>query len=339
MRIVHVSNFTLRRDGQRFYGTEYKLNNGLTRLGHNVFNFCDRDVAAEYLFGIREAGRGHANRKLKAVCDAVRPELLLLGHASLILPETIRAIRSACPGVRIAHWNCDSLSFSTGNLELLKAMSPVVDATFVTTAGDALTAISAEGGRVTYMPNPVDSSIERGRAFDCADPEFDLVFAGSADPERIALCERIRLEMPDLRFEIRGMMDRPAVHGAELISLLGRSRMGLALSRPNDACLYASDRMAQLMGNGVLTFVDHRAGFDALFGADELVPFNGADDLIAKLRHFGARDDQCRETARRGWQKVHGLFSETLVAKWIVETTFRLPLSESYAWPTLVYEG
>ena len=130
------------------------------------------------------------------------------------------------------------------------------------------------------------------------------------------------------------MMGRPAVHGAELISLLGRSRMGLALSRPNDAFLYSSDRMAQLMGNGVLTFVDARTGFGKLFTDDELVCYADSNDLIARLRHFKAHDDERRAVAQRGWKKAHASFSGTLVAKWIIETTFRLPYSETYVWPT-----
>ncbi|HEY5048794.1 MAG TPA: glycosyltransferase [Rhizomicrobium sp.] len=339
MKIVHVSNFTTKRNGDNFYGVEYKLNNGLTRLGHNVFSVCDRDIAANYLFGIREAGKRSANRKLRLVCETLRPEFLLLGHASLIEPETVKAVRHACPGIRIAHWSCDSLSFDPRNMRLLKLLSSLVDTTFVTTAGETRAEVASGGGRVAYMPNPVDSSIETGRAFDAADLENDLIFVGKPDAERLAICKRIRSQIPRLKFDIRGMMGFPAVHGAELISLLGCSRMGLALSRPNDALLYSSDRMAQLMGNGVLTFVDARAGFDRLFKGDELVCYEDGDALIAKLRHFMTHDDERRATAHRGWQRAHASFSGTLVAKWIVESTFGLPPSQNYAWPMEVYGG
>src|ERR1700733_4969119 len=106
----------MKRNGARFYSVEYKLNNGLTRLGHYVFGFSDRDIAASYLMGIREAGRGYANRKLRLVCRELRPDLLLLGHASLISPDTVMAIKSEFPAMRVAHWNCDSLSFASQNM-------------------------------------------------------------------------------------------------------------------------------------------------------------------------------------------------------------------------------
>jgi hypothetical protein len=337
MRIVHVSNFTVKANGERFYSTEYKLNNGFTRLGHHVFSFSDRDIARSYLLGIRAAGRSFVNKKLQLVCRELRPDLLVLGHAALISPATVKAIRSEYPAMRVAHWNCDSLSFAPRTVELLKTIGPVADATFVTTAGEILKTVSRSCGRTAYMPNPVDGSIEAGRAFEDPAPTADLVFVGSADPERIALCKCIQAEVPGLKFEIRGMAGYPPVHGAELVKLLGGTRMGLALSRPNDAFLYSSDRVAQLMGNGVLTFIDARSGFDSLFAADEFVSFSGAEDLISKLRKFKADDGARRDVAQRGWQKVHQSFSATLVAKWIVETTFGLAPTEAYAWPTAVY--
>jgi hypothetical protein len=337
MRIVHVSNFTTKRNGARFYSVEYKLNNGLTRLGHHVFSFSDRDIAGSYLLGLRAAGRSFVNRKLVLVCRELRPDLLLLGHAGLISTDTVRSLRSEFPDMRVAHWSCDSLSFESGNVDLLRAFAPLADATFVTTAGDALKTISSAGGRLAYMPNPVDESIESGRAFESENCTTDLFFAGSSDPERIALCERIRAQLPALKFDVYGMMGNPPIHGAQLVEALGHARMGLAMSRPNDDFLYSSDRMAQLMGNGVLTFVDARARFDTLFAADELVGYADAGDLIAKLQHFMAHDDERRAIAERGWQKAHAHFNATLVAQWIIDATFDLPPSHAYVWPTEVW--
>ena len=79
MKIVHASNFSLRDNGANYYAMPYKLSNGLTRLGHFVFNYSDRDVANANLFRIRELGAGRANKKLIGVCKEIRPDLLLLG--------------------------------------------------------------------------------------------------------------------------------------------------------------------------------------------------------------------------------------------------------------------
>ncbi len=144
MKVVHVSNFTLRRNGRNYYGIPYKLSDGFTRLGHFVFNYSDRDVANANLLRIRRLGHGRANAKLIAVCREVRPDLLLLGHCSIIAEDTLLAIRKELPQIRIAHWNCDPL-FVERNFRHLHDWAPLVDATFVTTAGEELRKIVTGG--------------------------------------------------------------------------------------------------------------------------------------------------------------------------------------------------
>lgn len=335
MRIVHISNFTMKWNGESFFTIPYKLNNGLTRLGHNVFSVCDRDIADGYLLGIRSAGKAHANRKVREICREIRPDLVILGHCTLIAPETVSSIRSIVPDARIAHWNCDPL-FHPDIMQRLQSLAPLVDATFVTTAGPYLDAITSAGGRAFFMPNPVDRSIETERAFENAAADVDLLFMGSPLKERTAICDAIRTALPELRFQTPGM-GAPSVFGAELFDLLRRSKMGLSLNRRDDVPFYASDRMSIMMGCGLLTFVDRRTRFHDIFGPDELVSFDGVDDLIAKLRYFQLHGEERRAIARRGWAHIHDIFPETRVAAWVVDAT----LSDAPApppWPAFASE-
>ena len=113
--------------------------------------------------------------------------------------------------------------------------------------------------------------------------------------------------------------------------------MGLSLSRRNDVFLYSSHRMSLLVGCGLLTFIDKRTGFDTIFKQDELAFYEGDEDLVEKIRYFKFNDDERQEVARRGWQKAHEIFNETLVAQWIIDTAFGLAPSHDYAWPTKIY--
>ena len=339
MRIVHASNFSLRKNGPFFYGVPYKLTNGLTRLGHFVFNFCDRDVADSYFGGIRRLGVGYANRVLIDVCDKVRPDLLLLGHCSIISKATLREIRQLVPGIKLAHWNCDAL-FIPRNFDRLYSLASVVDATFVTTAGNQLQALAKSGGRVAFMPNPVDTSIEMLRVFEKDRVENDLVFVTGTSrysSEKARLCEFVRKRIPDLKFDVRGLFGRPGVYGADFFDVLGNSKMAINVSARNDIPMYSSDRMAQLIGCGLLTFVDRRTGFDSIFRDNELVFYESRDDLIDKLVYFKNNDAKRREMAARGCRRAHEIFSETLVAQWIVEATLRLEPFRAYAWPTEIH--
>ncbi len=336
MKIVHVSHFSVQNNGSNYYAIQYKLSSGLTRLGHFVFNLSDRDVANANPLRIRKLGEGRANRKLVNVCEQVRPDLLLLGHCTIITEDTIRAIRAAYPEIRVAHWNCDGLFVET-NLARLRALAPLVDATFVTTAGEDMRQVVDTGGRVCFMPNPVDRTIETLRVFERTDVTNDLVFLtgfNRYDKEKLQTCDLIRARLPDLKFDVRGLYNKPGVYGADVFEVLAQAKMGLNVSKRNDVYLYSSDRMAQLMGCGLLTFIDSRTRFDEIFGADELVTYAGDEDLVDRIDYFRKHDDQRRAIAERGWRRAHEIFSETDVSQWILDVTFERPPSQTYAWPT-----
>jgi hypothetical protein len=339
MKVVHVSNFSLRRKSPFFYGIPYKLSNGFTRLGHFVFNFCDRDVADSYFMGIRAVGTSYANRTLIDVCDHIKPDLLLLGHCGIISDLTLNRIRKLIPNIKIAHWNCDAL-FVQKTFERIYSLAPSVDATFVTTAGPYLQSLAESGGRITFMPNPVDASIETLRVFEKDDTENDLVFLTGVRQytmEKMRICASIRASIPSLKFDARGLFGNPSVYGSKFFEVLGRSKMAINVSAKNDIHLYSSDRMAQLLGCGLLTFVDRRTGFHTIFRDDELISYESVGDLVEKLVFFKNNDSQRQKAARQGWQRAHNVFSETVVAQWIVDATFRLTHSQAYVWPTNIY--
>jgi hypothetical protein len=339
MKIVHASNFSLRENGANYYAMPYKLSNALTRLGHFVFNYSDRDVANANPLRIRELGVGRANRKLAGICAEVRPDLLLMGHCTIIRPETVAAVRKDHPGLRIAHWNCDGL-FVPENLARLQLLAPLVDASFVTTAGEDLRQVIVRGGRACFMPNPLDPAIENLRVFERNDVPNDLVFLtgfNSYDKEKLEYCDAIKARLPGLKFDVHGLYGNPGIYGAKLFDVLANAKMGLNISKRNDVYLYSSDRMAQLMGCGLLTLIDKRTRFDEIFAPDELVTYDGVDDLIAKLEHLRTHDEERKRIADKGWRKSHEIFAATIVAQWILDATFDRPLSQTYAWPTTIF--
>ena len=331
MKILNVSNFSMRWDAFNFWGIPYKLSNGFIRQGHHVINFSDRDIANSFFMGIRKLGVGPMNAKLIRVCREVKPDLLLLGHCKQVWEKTVAAIREELPCMRVAHWNCDTL-LNPENLTHLHCMAPLADATFVTTAGEQLGWVS-QAGRAAFMPNPVDSSIESLRVFERNETENELVYCTRSDPEKIEIVDLIRKEIPDLKFDCHGLFGRPEIHGAAMFETLAQAKMGLNTSRHNNVFLYSSDRMSLLMGNGLLTFIDARAGFDTLFDDDELVSYDSGEDLIEKIRFFRKNDSERRRIAERGWKRAHELFNGTRVAKYIHEVTFGEKLSENYGWP------
>jgi spore maturation protein CgeB len=88
------------------------------------------------------------------------------------------------------------------------------------------------------------------------------------------------------------------------------------------------------MGLGILALIDKRTRFDEIFAPNEIVTYNGTDDLIDKIDYYRRRDTERKKIAENGWRRAHQFFSETVVAQYILDRTFDRPLSQTYAWPT-----
>src|SRR3546814_13507117 len=92
--------------------------------------------------------------------------------------------------------------------------------------------------------------------------------------------------LPALRADLRGTRGRASVRGMAYMEALANARMGLSISRSDTVYLYASDRMSQLLGNGLLTFVSRTTGFRDLFAADQVAFYAGLDDHLDTLAFF-----------------------------------------------------
>ena len=342
MRIVHVDNLRLHHYGREKFFTGRKLLHGLIRNNWRVCAFSDADVAYfEAPLHVREFGLRIANRRLIETCDSFRPDLVILGFCDIIRNATLRAIRDLLPGVRIACWNVDSL-WQERNIGRLRLRMDYADALFVTTGGETLRQFCTARNVVAYMPNPTDPAVDdqdnsAKTAFD-----RDLVFCSGRPPEdpRYAFVGRLHETLRgQLRFESFGLHGRPAVWGRAYEEVLAGSKMGLNLNHIEDWPLYSSDRIAQLMGNGLLTFLWDKGDMRRLFDDRHAVFFRDADHLAAQVRAFHADDARRRAVAAAGRAWYHEHYSAERVARFIAETTLGLPYSHAYTWAGEVYRS
>lgn len=341
LRVLHCAPFKLERYCYWYPSIEQKLSNGLMRLGHSVEMFAYREVARrEGFFGHKRFGLKAVNRKLIEACANYAPQLLLLGHAELIESATVEEIRRRHPGIRVAMWYCDPL-WVPEKIALVKRWARVCDAVFVTSGGEVLAEIAREGALTAHFPNPVDASIESGRAFEAASWEQDLFFAGieKGEPGRTAFLAQLRDNTPGLRFRIHKAFGEPPIGGNAYLSALERSMMGLNLSRRWDVPWYSSDRIAHMMGSGVLTLTPRTPGLTTLFSSDAMGWFDGFDDLRDLIAHYRARSEEARAVAKRGWAEMHAKCDERTVAGWILALARGEPTPTNVAWAGEVSRG
>lgn len=335
LRILHIDYQQIRRYGKTHGNWVEKLAFGMIKNNHYLQSFSDRDIAAfEAPLGIRDLGWKRANRRALEMVEAIEPDLVILGHCDNIRNETVMEMRKMQPAIKIAHANCDPL-FVPYNVDNIKARAAVCDAVFVTTGKPELAQFEGQRARAFHIPNPVDESIETLDNSLRTDLDIDLLFCSNATKysSRGQLVEAVRDAVSsEMNFQIFGSFGNAPVWGRDYDRVLARTRMSLNLNRQEGNHWYASDRMAQLAGNGILQFTCDRQQFDTLFPAETIVYFNDEQELVAKVREFHHDDEKRRLWAARARQFFFQEFNSTLYARFIVEATLGQDFSYDYVW-------
>lgn len=359
MKILVVGNGNLKHRGTRYYDQGIKLANGLIRNGHNVFFLSDRDLiyslgqfSTPGIFGTQTHKRKHISKFFLDVCRHFKPEMIVCVHADLLAPEALGEARQMLPRLKIAQFNVDII-FNEHNAKNICEKLPVVDATFITTAGPGLKKFAQAGKRVAYIPNIVDSSIEWPRCFERSDQPYDVFWALRALKGSVAGDRRIEyplyLEEKGVAIDYYGMNGKPLLYDARYFEAIGNARMGINISQvwtrgnyeraaDEDLHLYSSDRIAHYLGSGLLTFItrDHR--LEELFAEDkEAVYFSSKEELLDKINYFRAHDEKRKRIAHAGWEKAHTHYNERVIAKYLVESTLGTPFTGDYQWPVEAY--
>jgi hypothetical protein len=340
LRILLVGDFARKRLQRDFNNTEHKLMNGLVRLGHFVLPFSDRDVAREStLLGRRRAGARRMNEKLLETATHFKPAAVLFGHVDMTGPETFAGLRERLAGVRLAQFNLDSTE-RRATMASLAERARHLDMTFITT-GDlsSLEAASSAGPRYAFFPNPVDASVEVFRVFAQARDELacDGIFLGTGIERRDEQLRHLLDTLPeDYRFHYGGgVLGTPRLRSMAFQECLASAAVSPNLplddSRPV-AYLYASTRIAQLMGNGLLALTKRSARLSELYD-EGVIEYDSRDELSEAMTALWRDDAERRRRAELGWRLAHQRHGAMRVGKYMLEAMLGRRFSETYEWP------
>lgn len=341
MRILHVANFSTHKYGADLYATDRKISAGLIQNGHFVYDFSYRDICRnDSFFRTTKLGTANVNKRLLQACKTLVPHVLLLGHSELIDAKTLQTIRERLPNIKIALWYVDALFHKEKTTHLFERLRSI-DVIFATTGGTYLEELKTDTTCSAFIPNMVDPAIESKKAFLATSYDYDFIFCGrdSNDPTRQSFMEKLQQETSSyLRCAFRGCLGSLPIIGYDYLDFLNRSKMGLNISRRNDIPLYTSDRLVQLLGNGLLTFCPRVPGMHKIFSNDELVYFDEYGELLEKIAWFHNHPEECKKTAENGWNRVHSSYNSKRVTKYMLELLFELPFTSSYEWKDEVFK-
>ena len=345
LRILHVTNFNERLDGRLFFNTGRRLNNGFIRLGHSVLGFSDRDIQ-KYYKGVRDIkGSKTLNDKLKKTCYNYKPDLIITGHADLISKQQIQELKEDNPNTKFAQWFLDPLNkkgpdFERNKERILDKIN-LMDGTFVTTCPSVLDFLP-KNEKSFYIPNPSDESFETLNNFSKS-CNVDVFFALShgvhrgklksgKEDDRIIFLEKLQKITNDIKFDFYGVNNVQPIWADHYFKTISNAKMGLNLSRGETIKYYSSDRITQIVGNGLVCLIDEKTKYRNFFNNDEMIFYKNISDLSEKISKI-AKDDQLRrKIAKKGKEKYMKNFNSMKVAQYIINKTLHINDKKSYLW-------
>jgi len=343
LKILHLTNFNRRFDGRLQYNTGRRLNNGFVRLGHNVLTLSDRDIIHDNKKIFDPTGKNELQKSIIQNFKNFKPDCVVLGHVDSINKSTISELRNLNKNLRICQWFLDPIHKDgpdyIKNNDRISNNLRNIDFTFLTSCPSLL---RNKINNSFFIPNPSDTSFEILKNYEVNCPN-DIFFAMSHGVHRGVLkygkydnrekfIKKLIKKNSKIIFDIYGMDKIQPVWGNDFIEAISKSQMGLNLSRGKPAKYYSSDRIAQLLGNGLLTFIDKKTQFNDLIGKDSIVYYSNLDDLSYKINKYKKDKKQAKKIAKKGRNIYLKYFNSTIVSDYMLSKLFDYKSSNNFIW-------
>ena len=235
----------------------------------------------------------------------------------------------------VSQWNEDpivaDLEDTKYNIKKIISYKEIVDHTFITTDPNVFRKKTNDDLKnLHYVFIPVDRNIECFNVYNLK-PDNDIFYAmshgvnratlkmGKSDSRSFFLNRLINKLNNNIKYDFYGYKNKQPIWGDDFYVALTNSKMGLNLSRGAPTKLYSSNRIASLMGNGLLTFIDKKTEFNKIFSENEVILYNTVDDLSDKINFFKRNEKSRINIARNGQKKYFKLFNEKKISKYIID--------------------
>ena len=148
------------------------------------------------------------------------------------------------------------------------------------------------------------------------------VLKKNTEDERVFFLDKLVKKIPKIKYDFYGFANKQPIWGEEFNNALINSKMGLNLSRGKPTKYYSSNRIASIMGNGLLTFIDERTKIDDFFNNNEIILYSNMSDLAEKILYYTKNDKIRKKIAQNGKNKYFKLFNEKKTAKYVIDRSF-----------------
>ena len=309
-----------------------KFTNGFIRNNHDVLEISDRDFLKNHkTFDLFPSKKGFQDYLIETFKN-YNPDLLFFGHTNNISLDTLHIIKSLNKNLIISQWNEDpvmpSLDYSKQNISNINLYSNFVDHNFITTH-PSIVKNKINSDNLHFYFVPVDRNIECFNVYNMR-PKKDLFYAMShgvnrailktgTEDTRVKFLDRLINKIPNIKYDFYGFSNKQPIWGNDFNIQLINSKMGLNLSRGKPTKYYSSNRIASIMGNGLLTFIDEKVQMNDFFTKNEIIFYKNINDLSDKIKFYSNKDKLRKKIAKNGKEKYFKLFNETKISKYFVD--------------------
>ena len=333
LRIINLYN-SGQKLNHRLYNISIgkKFTNGFIRNGHDVLEISDRDFIRQNRVFSLSSSNLKFQEYLFETFKNYNPDFFIFGHTNNINLDTLNKIKSTNKNLIISQWNEDpvmpSLGYSKKNIENISLYSDLVNHNFITTHPSVLKKQNKDIKNLHFFFVPVDKNIECFDVYNLK-PAMDLFYAmshgvnranlkkGKID-DRINFLNKLTDKLNDINYDFYGFKNKEPIWGNNFYQALVNSKMGLNLSRGLPTKYYSSNRIASLIGNGLLTFIDKKTEINDFFNKDEIVLYDNIEDLSQKIKFFKNNPKIRKKIASKGKKKYFKLFNELKITKYII---------------------
>ena len=309
-----------------------KFTNGFVRNGHDVLEISDRDFLKNNKTFSLISNSNNFQKFLIETFKNYNPDIVFFGHTKNIELNTFDEFKSINKNLILSQWNEDpvmpDLDYSKQNISNINLYSNFVDHNFITTDPSVLKK-ELNINNFHFFFVPVDKNIESFEVYKMR-PKKDLFYAMShgvnravlkegTEDERINFLDKLVKKIPDVKYDFYGFSNKQPIWGNEFNNALINSKMALNLSRGRPAKYYSSNRIASVMGNGLLTFIDEKVQMNDFFKKNEIIFYSNINDLSDKIKFYSKNDKIRQKIARAGQKKYFRLFNETKISKYFVD--------------------
>ena len=340
LKILHISNFGIKNDHRLFnLSIAKKISNGFIRNGHDVINFDYRNHNEGLILN------NSLDKKIISITNNYRPDLILFGHNNSLSRSSIISIKEKFR-IKIALWYEDHVMKGDPsyrkNLDLIEKNNDLIDNYFITTSPDIIkTKISKN--KINFLPIPVDPNIENGKFYEIK-KDKDLFFALSHGvnfgklkkntfDERSKFVDKlIEHSNNRINFNILGLYNEEPKWNYDFTKELMICKTALNLSRGGPNKYASSNRIASLMGNGVLPFIHSKVKYQDFFEDDEIVIYNDHKDLINKLIQIIEKPRELKKRSIKSKKSYFNYFQNNIIADFMLNRIFGMKKKYKYVW-------